>query len=322
MKRILVLVVGGLLLSAPGVYAGRGDCFNGGDPGTDCTPSNCPGPNPTTCSEDDSGCVSDTKAHAKCAVAIGKAFGGLAASVIKCHHKQVKRRFKGMDADTADAAEDTCATGPDGGKSAKERLEAVLAKLSHSGICSPTHLANAAAEEAVLIAVPAPIPSLSLDGQNGGIYCDSSMGAEFIDDLECQGGSNNAHDCASDDDCPDGGKCVHEDTGWVPKDKGTLKCQTALAQEVSKLVAATLKCHAKMDLSFFAGKAYDEEACEEKNSKGNGAHEKFNRVRDKYITAGICPPCNDLAGWDAQAATAIGALDAANVIAYPCNLGP
>lgn len=319
MKRLLGIAIGSIFLfSAAGAYAGPGACFNGGAP-ANCSPSNCTGPAVgVSCDADDSGCVSDTKNHMKCSATIGGLFCKLVSCVLNCHKKQADARFKGATQDAADAAEDTCEIG--GAKSCKGKLDAAIAKLTSAAICDPQQLTNAASEEAVLVGHPSPIPTLSLDGQNSLAYCDSTGGAQFIEDTDCEGGTNNGNECTADTDCPGGGKCLREDTGWVPKDKGSLACEDALTKANAALVCCTIKCHTAMNSKFFAGKAYNEEACEESsNPAGKGCHDKFNKVRDKTIAKGLCTAaCNNAAGWNANAANSIGTVDGANVIAFPC----
>lgn len=241
----------------------------------------------TSCATDDAGCVGNTKDHVKCSSAIGKAFAKAVGTVIKCHSKQAQQRFKGTDATTADTAEETCEQA--GPASAKGKLDAAIAKVA--SICDPIQLSGAALEEAVLFGNSA----LSLDGQNAGIYCDSASAALI------------------------GG----DETGWVPDDKNALKCEQTVAKNVSKLVAAALKCHDKMNTSFFKGKDFDEESCEETNSSQKGALDKYNQQRDKLLALGICPPCvGTQAALDAQATNALSQLDSSNAIAYPCGLAP
>jgi hypothetical protein len=325
MRRILAVAIGGILcLTVAGANAasGPGQCFNGGTP-NGCSPGNCPGdPNNLDCSLNDTGCVSNTKNHKSCSDAIGKAFCGLVKCVLGCHKKQADQRYKGVDQDTADLAEDACegtSNSADTEKSCGGKLNKALNKLFAKGICDPAQIANAGSERAVLVGHPAPIPSLSLDGQNGGVYCESSTGV-FIEDLDCAGGSNNGNDCTTDANCPGGGKCLREDTGWVPSSKPFLACADAEAKAVGALVCCTIKCHANMNSKFFAGKPYNEEACEELPT-GKSCVDKFNKARDKAQIKG-CSPCNNAAGWDGQGANGVGTVDGANVIAYPCGLGP
>ena len=92
---------------------------------------------------------------------------------------------------------------------------------------------------------------------------------------------------------------------------------------LSKLVAFTIKCHDKMNKSFFKGADFDEELCEETNPVSHaGALDKFNQQRDKLAHLAICPPCLDSASIDAIGANTLSQLDSANAVGYPCNLGP
>jgi hypothetical protein len=78
-----------------------------------------------------------------------------------------------------------------------------------------------------------------------------------------------------------------------------------------------------MDKFFFKGVDFNEETCEETDPvRFRGALDKFNKVRDKLLATGICPPCLDGPGMDAIAANALSQLDAANDDIYPCNLAP
>jgi hypothetical protein len=252
-------------------------------------PFDCSGGGTTSCASDDTGCVSDTADHAKCASAIGKAFAKAVGTVIKCHGKQATARFKGTDAATAAAAEEACEeTSP---SSAKVKLDAALAKLSSSGKCSATQLSNAGLEESVIFGSS----PLSLDGQNNQVFCDSTSGLLIGDD----------------------------DTGSVPNSADNLKCALTVGKMVSKLVASTIKCHDKMNKAFFKGLDFDEESCEETNSVSHaGALDRFNQQRDKLAALSICPPCLDSSALDTLAANALAQVDAANAIGYPCNLGP
>ena len=241
----------------------------------------------TSCATDDTGCVGNTANHVKCSSKLGKAFVKAVATVLKCHSKQAQVRFKGTDATTADASEDICEqTGP---SSAKVKLDAAIAKVTQAAICDPAQLGGIGAEEAVLFGNS----GLSLDGMNGATYCDGSV---------MIGG---------------------DDSGFVPSSQNSLKCEQTVSKMTSSLIAAALKCHDKMNTSFFKAKDFDEESCEGTNPSQKGALDKFNQQRDKLLGLNICPPClGTQALLDAVSANALGQLDAANSIAYPCNLGP
>jgi len=109
-----------------------------------------------------------------------------------------------------------------------------------------------------------------------------------------------------------------DDAGWKPNSKGMLKCECTVGKNLGKLVHAALICHTKLAHSFASGKAFDEEACEEHNAQSSAALDKFNHARDVIIGKGVCPPCQDAAHQNTLAANALGQVDAANVIAYPC----
>lgn len=243
----------------------------------------------TSCATDDTGCVSNTANHSKCSSAIGKAFAKAVASVIKCHAKQAQMRFKGADETGAGSSEENCESNP--GNSAKGKLDATLAKLAAGGLCDPTQLGAAALEEAVLFGPSA----LGLDAQNDNVFCDSASGALIGDD----------------------------DAGWVPNSANNLKCTLTVGKMLSKLVAFSIKCHDKMNRSFFKGFDFDEELCEETNPVSHaGALDKYNQQRDKLATLGICPPCLDSTAIDLLGADALSQLDSGNAVGYPCNLGP
>ncbi|TMA30968.1 MAG: hypothetical protein E6J79_20765, partial [Deltaproteobacteria bacterium] len=117
MKRLLATTLGSLLLlTAGGAIAtppGPGKHFDCSDAG-----------GATSCATDDTGCVPGSKdnpsapnvaATLKCADAIAKAFSKAVRAVIKCHKKQADTAFKGSTVD-----DESCETGPNNGKSAKE----------------------------------------------------------------------------------------------------------------------------------------------------------------------------------------------------------
>jgi len=78
-----------------------------------------------------------------------------------------------------------------------------------------------------------------------------------------------------------------------------------------------------MNKFFFKLRDFDEEACEETDPvRFRGARDKFNKVRDKLVAQGICPPCLDGPAMDALADSVTAQLDAANDDVYPCGLAP
>jgi hypothetical protein len=242
----------------------------------------------SSCATDDTGCVSNSAAHLKCSSGLGKAFAKAVSSTVKCHIKQATMRFKGSSINGAGTSEENCEDNP--GNSAKGKLDGTIAKLAASGLCDPVQLSNAALEESVLFD---PGPG-SLDGQNDDVFCDTTSGA-FIGD---------------------------DDEGSVPNSADNLKCATTVDKALIKLVVSAIKCHDKMNKSFFKAVDFDEEACEETNALHNGALDKYNKVRDKLALKGICPACLSSVAIDALGANALAQVDAGNQVAYACNLGP
>jgi hypothetical protein len=243
----------------------------------------------SSCAPDDPGCVSNQKGHLGCSIKIGSALAKAISATVACHIDQAEMRLKGASENGAGQSEENCENNP--GKSAKGVLDKRLAALADQGICDPAQLVGAASQEAVLFGSG---PD-SLDVQNGAFFCDSSSSALIGDD----------------------------DAGSVPATPEIFKCEVTVAKAVTKLIAAGTKCHAAMDKSFFKGADFIEETCEGTDSvRFRGALDKFNKVRDKLLAQGICPPCLDGAAMDAVAATALSQLDAANADIYPCNLAP
>ena len=94
---------------------------------------------------------------------------------------------------------------------------------------------------------------------------------------------------------------------------------STVGKMVGKLVAGAIKCHGKMSSSFFAGKDFDEETCEETDPVSHkGALDRFNQQRDKLAGLGICPSCLDSTHLNSIAASALSQLDGGNVIGTPC----
>jgi hypothetical protein len=250
-------------------------------------PFDCSDGGTSSCATDDTGCVSESRAALKCSSMIGKAFSKAQSMAAKCHMKQATMRSKGSSESGAGTSEENCETNP--GKSAQGVLDATLAKLAAAGICNPAQLANASAQEGVLFGTG----PTSLDAENVNVYCDASSGVLIGDD----------------------------DSGWVTTDPNTLKCEITVAKALDKLVAFGAKCHDKMNAAFFKGNDFDEETCEMTDPiSTKGALDKFNRVRDRLVTLGICPACLDAPALDTLAANAINKLDAENASTYPCGL--
>src|SRR5438093_2533463 len=294
MKRLLGLAIGGFFLMAAGAAVAapplHGQHFNCSDGGSGIS-----------CASDDTGCVPGSKddpaapgvvATLKCGDGISKAFSKAVKAVIKCHTKAADATFKGAPVD-----DETCETSG-GGKSAKEKLDAAIAKLAP--LCTSTQLTLAGAEEATLFASKS--NPLSLDAQAGAVYCDTS-------------GTNTPIDPAGA-----GG----DDAGTVDKTltpvsaKPKLQCADATGKELGKLVAASIKCHIKMADAFFGGKDFDENVCEENDpAKGKAALQKYNAAMTKLTGKGICTQsCLSAGNRTALGPNILSQVEAANALIY------
>lgn len=237
---------------------------------------------------DDTGCVPDSRDRLKCGDAIGKAFGNAIRAVIKCHKKQADDRFNGVSDTITGPAEDLCANGPNGGRSAKEKLDAAIGKVSF--LCSASQLAAAATQESTLFA--GQTNAASLDAQNGDVYCETGTAID-----------------------PSG-----DDAGQIPSTKDRLTCADTVGSELGKLAAAVIKCHQKQADAVFAGKTFDENACEELDPvKHKSAVEKYGAAMSRLDTKGICTQtCLSRPNRDALGANVLAQIEAANQVAYPC----
>ncbi|HLK11940.1 MAG TPA: hypothetical protein VKW76_11205 [Candidatus Binatia bacterium] len=277
---MLLLAAGAFVLATTPAWAGSKPPPTAPGPGEafDCSTGGT-----TSCATDDTGCVSNTKNHAKCSSAIGKAIGKAVGAVIKCHSKQAQALFKGADETQTNQAEEICEQG------AKAQLDQAITKLTGLNICDPIQLTNEATEESVLFGV--------LDSQNSSTYCDSASEALIGDDdtgwvpssansLKCEQtvGKNIAKLVAAVLKCHDKlngsdfkGKDFDEESCEMtnPSQKGALDKYN---QQVTKLLGLNI-CPPCMA-----------------NNNGQGM--------------------NDLA------ANALSQLDGSNSILYPCNLGP
>ena len=74
-----------------------------------------------------------------------------------------------------------------------------------------------------------------------------------------------------------------DDAGFVPPDKGTLKCESSVTKNAAKFTLAVSICHDKAADAGVKGKTFDEEACE------TAARGKYNAANAKLT----CPNCVD-----------------------------
>ena len=84
-----------------------------------------------------------------------------------------------------------------------------------------------------------------------------------------------------------------DDTGFVPPDKNTAKCEDTVAKNATKLLGCVMKCHTKQADSALAGQSFDEEACEEGTGKPVSCRAAYDKATASLIAKGICPACLD-----------------------------
>jgi hypothetical protein len=229
---------------------------------------------------DDTGCVPNDKLGLVCGKVVTAALGKLNASGIKCNLIQEGHAFQTSHSSTGfDNAEENCSVG-NPTNSAKASFYCVPDVVTAANARRDTLLADASNPD-------------SLDALNGVFFCDNSTGLSISE--------------------PGGGD--QDEAGFIPPDANVNKCEVVVAKAYSKLVYSVYKCHNALAKAAFAGKTFDEEACEETAPKG--ALARYNGYVQKAIDAGICPACIA-----SNAATlgsnAVAALDAQLAEIFPC----
>ncbi len=148
--------------------------------------------------------------------------------------------------------DELCESDPSRGKGDKERIDGAITKLSGGG-CGGCAIANASGLRAAA--------ETFLENNNGQIYCAGSTGF--------QGG---------------------DDTGFVPSDAATGKCEDGVAKALTKYMTGVIKCHIKSADLGVKALPHDDEPCESNPSTGKGAKEKFDTAIGK-LSAGGCGGC-------------------------------
>jgi len=208
---------------------------------------------------DDTGCAPTTKTGLYCALKGHALLTRLKRSVLGCHLTQAGLAFKNGSGTTGFSnAEENCEIGPSA-QAAKAKFDAYMAKLAQ--ICDPTVVANVNARGATIVGDQA-TPG-SMDALNATFFCDSTSG-NLID--------------------PGG-----DDGGYVPATPENYKCSVVVARLWAKLDYGVAKCHQKLVRSVFAGRPFDEEACEDTGIKSALAY--YDAKVNAFIASGLCPPC-------------------------------
>jgi hypothetical protein len=85
-----------------------------------------------------------------------------------------------------------------------------------------------------------------------------------------------------------------EDTGFLPPDKGTAKCESAIGKALGSLIGCVIRCHTKQAAALLAGKTFDEEACERTHAT-RSCRAKYDKMSLSILAKGVCPTCLDAA---------------------------
>jgi len=209
---------------------------------------------------DDTGCAPTTKQGLSCGKKVLTSLVKLRKAVLVCHLKQAGLAFKaGQGQPGFSNAEENCEIGPSN-KSAKNTFDARMTNLAGAG-CDATVLANANTRRDILLGDQN--TAGSMDALNATFFCDPTSG-NLID--------------------PGG-----DDGGYIPSTPEHYKCSVAVAKLWYRLDAYVSKCHIKLATAVWAGKVFDEEACEDVGDRS--ALTKYDTYVARYIQAGICPPC-------------------------------
>jgi peptidyl-Lys metalloendopeptidase len=92
-----------------------------------------------------------------------------------------------------------------------------------------------------------------------------------------------------------------DDTGFIPPDADTAKCESGVANALRKLAACVAKCDAKQADALAKGKSFDVNACRSGAGKPTSCRAAFDATSAKLLAGGACPACLDAA---AQSGTA------------------
>jgi sugar lactone lactonase YvrE len=106
-----------------------------------------------------------------------------------------------------------------------------------------------------------------------------------------------------------------EDSGFVPPNANTAKCEAGVAKNVGTLLHCIGTCHIKAAAAAFKVKTFDEEACE-KTDPAKSCRAKYDAKQAKLLAAGTCPACLDAAHQATLADQVETDLDSSNGALY------
>jgi len=122
--------------------------------------------------------------------------------------------------------------------------------------------------------------------------CPSCLDAAARGDLADQ--VTNAIDGSEQGDVYCAGTTVFggDDSGFVPPDNDTSKCEDAVTKAVATFAGCVSKCEMKQAAVEFKGKPFDKAACE---SGAKSCRTKYDAASGKLDQKGTCPSCLDAA---------------------------
>jgi len=83
-----------------------------------------------------------------------------------------------------------------------------------------------------------------------------------------------------------------KDSGFVPPDRHTLRCEDGVAKNIRKLKSCIESCQVKAAAAAFRERTFDEAACR-KNKPIKSCRAKYDMRQAVLLARGICPSCLD-----------------------------
>ena len=82
-----------------------------------------------------------------------------------------------------------------------------------------------------------------------------------------------------------------DDTGFVPPDADTGKCESSVANALKKLAASVAKCDANQADALAKGKTFDVNACRTGAGRPTSRRAAFDAKSAKLLAGSTCPAC-------------------------------
>ena len=116
-----------------------------------------------------------------------------------------------------------------------------------------------------------------------------------------------------------------DDTGVVPPDANTEKCEKLVARHLRTLSGCMTKCQIKQANAARKGKVFDEEACEQGTAKRPvSCRAAYDKATGKLLgrTPAICPPCLDATAQSHLAGLVVNFIETNNGLIYCAGTTP